>query len=159
MLPTSPHGWRRTVKHRTLARFIAEGVEGIGVTLIVMATWPLSRRWLSNWGSLPGECDRVSPGDKFVSRDHTTYTRGIDIAVSGVAVWPWLVQFGLGRAGCYSYELLERVIGIPVRNAESIISDLQRLVVGDEILLHPKAPGIPVAALKEGKYIYYAAND
>jgi hypothetical protein len=143
------------MKYRTIARFIAEGVEGIGVTLIVMSTWPLSRRWLRNWGAHPGERDRVWPGDKFVSRDHTAYTRAIDVAVSGDAVWPWLVQFGLGRAGFYSYELLERVLGIPVRNVESIMSDLPRLSVGDEILLHPKAPGIPVAALKEGRYICF----
>lgn len=125
------------------------------MTLIVMSTWPLSGRWLRNWGSLSGERDRVWPGDRFVSRKRKTYTRGIDVAASGDAVWPWLVQFGLGRAGFYSYELLERLIGIPVRNVESIVNDLQHLSVGDKILLHPKAPGIPVAALKEAKYICF----
>lgn len=33
------------------------------------------------------------------------------------------------------------------RAAESIVPDLQSLSVGDEVPMHPKAPGIPVAAL------------
>ena len=35
------------------------------------------------------------------------------------------MQFGLGRAGFYSYELLERVTGIPVRNVESVMPTMQ----------------------------------
>ena len=145
------------MQYRTRARFIGEALEGIGLTLIVMSTWPVSRRWLRDWGSLPAERNRVWPGDTLVPQDHTTYTRGIDIAVTGDAVWPWLAQFGLGRAGFYSYELLERAVGIPVRNVESIIDDLPRLKVGDQILLHPQAPGIPVARLKEGHHICFGS--
>jgi hypothetical protein len=68
-----------------------------------------------------------------------------------------LIQFGLGRAGFYSYELLERVVGIPVRNVESIVTDFQNLAVGDEIRLHPKVPGIPVAALAGERHLCFGA--
>jgi hypothetical protein len=138
------------MRHRSRVRFILEGIEGVGVTLAVLLTWPVSKRWLRNWGSLPEERERAWPGDEFVLPNHSTYTRAIDVTVPAPEVWPWLVQFGLGRAGFYSYELLERVVGIPVRNVESVVTGLQSLSVGDEVLLHPKAPGIPVAAWKRG---------
>ena len=143
------------MRHRSFVRFAAEGFEGLVVTLAVLVTWPVSKRWLQNWGSRPEERSRAWPGDDFVSVDHTTYTRAVTIAASPSEVWPWLVQFGLGRAGFYSYELLERLVGIPVKNVESIVPVYQDLSVGDEVLLHPKAPGIPVGALKRGSHICF----
>ena len=143
------------MKYRSLNRFIVEGLEGVSVALAVLVSWPVSRRWLQNWGSFPKEVRRAWPGDAFVLPDHTTYTRAVTIHTSVSNVWPWLVQFGLGRAGFYSYELLERLVGIPVKNVESIIPDCQDLAVGDKVLLHPKAPGIPVAALKRDSHICF----
>ncbi len=145
--------------YRSPLRFMLESIEGIGVSLAVLVTWPISRRWLRNWGSLAEERERTWPGDGLVGPNHHTSTRAIDIAASCSEVWPWLMQFGLGRAGFYSYELFERVVGIPVRNVESIIPTLQRLSVGDEILLHPKAPGIPVAALETARHICFGERD
>lgn len=129
------------------------------MSLAVLATWPVSKRRLMNWGSFPDERERVWPGDEFVRPHHTAYTRAIEVAASYTEVWPWLIQFGLGRAGFYSYELLERMVGIPVRNIESIVPDLQDLSVGDEILLHPKAPGIRIVALEVGKHICFGVSD
>ena len=143
------------MKHRSTARFVAEGVEGFLVSAIVLLTWPLSKRWLRDWGSTLAERERVWPGDELVSPTHATFTRGVDVGASSEAVWSWLVQFGLGRGGFHSYELLERLVGIPVRNVESIVPEYQDLAVGDVILLHPKAPGIPVAALKQGRHVCF----
>lgn len=72
----------------------------------VLCTWPLSRRWLKHWGSHLQEREQTWPGDHFVSPNHETYTRAIDIRAPAEVVWRWIVQFGLGRAGFYSYELL-----------------------------------------------------
>jgi len=94
-----------------------------------------------------------------VTSAHQTYTRAIDISAPGSDVWQWVVQFGLGRAGFYSYELFERIVGIPVKNVESVVPELQSLTVGDEIRLHPKAPGIPVGLLEPGAHICYGALD
>lgn len=143
------------IERSSKVRLILEGVEGVVVALSVLLTWPLSRRWLRNWGSSPAERRRVWPGDRFVMPVHRTYTRAISIAAPSEAVWPWLIQFGLGRGGFYSYELLERLAGIPVCNVDSIVPDFQDLAVGDEIRLHPKAPGIPVAALEAGKHLCF----
>ena len=81
-------------------------------------------------------------------------TRAITIAADPRSVWQRVVQFGLGRAGFYSYELLERLGGIAVENVESVEPSWQSLAVGDEILLHPKA-GVRVSRLATGRSICF----
>lgn len=146
------------MRHRSFVRFVLEGVEGLFVTVCVLISWPLSGRWLADWGSSPEERSADRPGDALVDRPHRILTRAITVSAPRERVWPWLVQLGLGRAGFYSYELLERLVGIPVKNVESVVPEFQNLAVGDEILLHPKAPGIPVALLDPGRALCFAAT-
>ena len=47
------------------------------------------------------------PGDDIVPVSHFTATRAITIAAPPEAVWPWLMQVGVGHAGFYSYDLLD----------------------------------------------------
>jgi hypothetical protein len=136
------------MRYRSFWRFVAEGIEGLVLAFGVVVTWPLSRRWLADWGASPAERGAPRSGDALVAPGHRTLTRAITIAAPAERVWPWLVQFGLGRAGFYSYELLERLVGIPVKNVESVVPGFQSLLPGDEIRLHPKAPGIPVALVE-----------
>lgn len=89
----------------------------------------------------------------------TTFTRAIDIDTSTKTVWKWVEQIGLGRGGFYSYELLEHLAGIPVKNVECILPSCQSVKIGTEIKLDPKAPGIPVGALSEGRYICFGQLD
>lgn len=145
--------------HRSALRFALETAEGLVLLPLVLLTWPGSRLWLQDWGSRPDERGRKWPGDELVTEINSTYTRAIDISAPGPEVWRWVVQFGLGRAGFYSYEMLERLVGIPVTNVESIVPKLQSLSVGDEIRLHPKAPGIPVGMLQPGAHVCYGALD
>jgi hypothetical protein len=81
----------------------------------------------------------------------------VTIAAAPERVWPWIVQFGLGlgRAGFYSYEFLERVVGIPVRNIESVLPQFQALTAGDEIRLHPNAPGVCVAEIHAQRHLCF----
>jgi hypothetical protein len=143
------------MKYRSFARFVLEGLEGVAVTLFVIPTWPVARRWLKDWGAADAERARTWPGDKLVSDLETTHTRAISVDAAPSKVWPWVVQFGLDRAGFYSYELFERMVGIPVRNVEEIVSDFQKIAVGDEVKLHPDAPGIPVGLLDPEKHICF----
>lgn len=146
------------VKYRRTSRALLEGVEGLGVLLPTLATWPVSKRWLRDWGSTSRERTRQWPGDSLVRSTPEVTTRAIDIDASADEVWPWLVQFGLGRAGFYSYELFERLVGIPVKNVESVEEALQHLSPGDEILLYPRAPGIPVASVEDGKQLCFGVD-
>ena len=59
-------------------------------------------------------------------------------------VWPWLAQIGQDRGGFYSYEWLENLAGCRMRNADRIHPEWQRREVGEEVMLHPLAPGMPV---------------
>lgn len=145
------------MRHRSRLRFVLEGIEGVIVLGSVLCTWPLSKRWLKHWGSHLQERERTWPGDHLVSPRHVTCTRAIDVGAPAETVWPWIVQFGLGRAGFYSYELLEHLVGIPVTNVESLEPSMQSLAVGDEIHLHPKAPGVPIARLQPGRHICFGA--
>ena len=136
------------MKHRSRWRFALEAIEGLALMPAAVWSWPLCKRWLDNWGATADERDGRWVGDALVpSADHT-HTRAISIAAPADTVWGLMIQFGLGKAGFYSYELLERLVGIPVTNVESIEPSLQGLEVGDEVMLHPKAPGIPVAYLR-----------
>ena len=126
---------------------------GVIILGCVLCTWPISKHWLKHWGSHPDEHGKVWPGDRFVSPNDKSYTRAIDIGASAGAVWQWVVQFGLERAGFYSYELLERLGGVPVTNLESIEPTMQSLAVGDEIRLHPNVPGIVVEDLLPERHI------
>ena len=143
------------MKRRSRLRFLQEAVEGSAVLLVATVTWPISRRWLRNWGSSEHERQGPWPGDALVSANLSPTTRAIEIGAPAKHVWPWLVQFGLDKAGFYSYELLERMIGIPVTNLESIEFFMQSINVGDEVRLHPKAPGIPVALIEPERHICF----
>ena len=141
--------------YRSRFRFICEGIEGLVLLPLIVLSWPLSKKWLANWGATPSECSRSWPGDTLTSSSVETFTRAIDIEVSAERVWPWVVQFGLDRAGFYSYEFFERLLGIPVRNVETILPAFGSLELGMEIKLHPNAPGIPVGDLLETRHICF----
>ena len=147
------------IRYRSTLRFLYEALEGLVLAPLVIVTWPVCQRWLSNWGSTPDERGRTWPGDAHVADPEVINTRAVAVAAPPEAIWPWIVQFGLGRAGFYSYELLERLVGIPVRNVESIVPDFQTLDVGDEVKLHPTAPGVPVAEVRASEYVCFGVSE
>lgn len=120
----------------------------------VLLTWPMTKRWLLNWGSTFAEREQRWPGDLSASSSENC-TRAIAIAAPASAVWPWITQIGLGRAGFYSYEILERLVGIPVKNVESIEPSIGPLAVGEEFRLHPSAPAVPIALIEFEEFICF----
>ncbi|GAB4243576.1 MAG: hypothetical protein Kow00129_02780 [Thermoleophilia bacterium] len=67
-------------------------------------------------------------GDEIVSRPSFDATRAITIEAPPERVWPWIVQMGYGRAGFYSYDLLDNA---GRQSAETIIEEFQSPRVGD----------------------------
>jgi hypothetical protein len=73
------------------------------------------------------------PGDELVADAATVSTRAVTIEAPVARVWPWLVQFGQGRGGLYSYDRAERLVGVDVTNTDRILPEHQRIAVGDLI--------------------------
>lgn len=90
---------------------------------------------LRNWGSTPDEIASALPGDEFCPGARIVATRSISLAAPPDDVFPWLRQMGFGRAGWYSYDLLDN---LGRRSARSIIDEWQGVSAGDSI------PGGPV---------------
>jgi hypothetical protein len=105
----------------------------------------LVRPWQLTWGATPQEVARPLPGDHLVPRPMFDATRAITINAPPDAVWPWLVQAGLTRAGWYSYDLLDN---LGRRSAQRIIPELQHLAPGDIVPMSPDGKqGIGVYSL------------
>jgi hypothetical protein len=65
-------------------------------------------------------------------------------------VWPWIAQIGQGRAGFYSFQLLENLLGCAIENAEAVHAEWQQVVAGDAVKLHAKAPPLKIALVEPG---------
>jgi hypothetical protein len=108
---------------------------GAGVAYAVLV-----RPRLLTWGATRAESAGGLAGDDLVRARWQT-TRAVPIAAPAADVWPWLVQMGFGRAGWYSYDWAERVIGIgdfaEGNSARSVLPQFQSLAVGDPVPLGP----------------------
>lgn len=101
------------------------------------AGWAAARaagQWRQTWGVDPEEAGRPLPGDELVPDAAAIETRGITIEAPPDAVWPWLVQMGYGRAGWYSYDVLD----MNQPSATKILPEHQRLAEREIV---PSFPG------------------
>ena len=137
---------------------IAEGIGGAAVMVAAFLT-PFMRKERSHWGVDADVAARVFPGDAMIAAPRWSWTHGVEIDASPTEVWPWIAQLGANRAGFYSYQWLENVMGCDLQNAETIHSDWA-IKQGDALVLHPKMPPLPVVALEEGHFfVVHAAAD
>jgi hypothetical protein len=89
--------------------------------------------WWRSWGVVPNDVARPLPGDEIIPDAATSDTRSVTIAAPPETVWPWLVQMGYGRAGWYSYDMVD----MSGTSADRIDPALQDLKVGDVMPTHP----------------------
>jgi hypothetical protein len=104
-----------------------------------LVLYPLLRGWRRRWGTTTEERRLRLPGDELVPAPQWGYDHAVSIGASRSVVWRWLVQLGQGRGGFYSYEGLENLVGCGIRNVFEIRPELQRLHVGDRIVLHGRS--------------------
>ena len=83
----------------------------------------------------PAECRRPMAADSLIPTPLATFTRAVTIGAPPQRVWPWLAQMGSGRAGWYSYDLIDND-GAP--SSRSILPEHQRVAVDD---VFPALPG------------------
>ena len=101
-----------------------------GPLLLAAFAWLTLRTRAINWGTIPEDITRPLPGDELIPDSPRNSTMAIAIRAHASEVWPWLVQMGYGRAGFYSYDLLDNR-GQP--SAEEINPEWQQIAVGDRI--------------------------
>ncbi|MGZ4681268.1 MAG: SRPBCC family protein [Acidimicrobiales bacterium] len=133
----------------------------VGVAAVVATlARAVTRARMARWGATVVEADQRLPGDELIGDPASTTTRAVTIHAPAAEVWRWLVQIGTGRGGWYTYDWLERLAGVPVRNTDEVRDEWQHLEVGDRVCLAP--PGwmgtpngmeLPVAELIEGASI------
>ena len=86
------------------------------------------RRWHLTWGATQEEVKAAMPGDELLPVARFEATRAITLDAPPEKVWPWLVQVGFGRAGFYSYDLLDN-LGRP--SATTLLPQWQHPWPGD----------------------------
>jgi hypothetical protein len=117
---------------------ILVGLIILGVILVVLLT-----PWMDRWGASQEEIAATYPGDELVASPASFVNRAITIDARPEHIYPWLVQLGAGKGGFYTYTSLEKLIGCPLVNADSIHDEWQNLQVGDEVKMCPKDPAPP----------------
>ncbi len=116
-------------------------------------------RAMLDWGSKADEASRPLPGDDLVPVADLVATRAISIGATPAQVWPWLVQLGVGRAGAYSYDWLDRLFGLDVRSSRRIVPELQGLAVGDVIPVANDGTGLRVRILERERVLGTLTDD
>lgn len=110
--------------------------------IVLMVVSPLMRRRHLRWGATSAEVSASMPGDELLPGAQFVATRAITIDAPPGDVWPWIPQVGFGRAGFYSYDLLDN-LGRP--SARTVLEEWQRMEPGD--MVAPMAePATPATA-------------
>lgn len=89
------------------------------------------RPWHLSWGTRREELTEPLPGDDVKPDAKVQTTHAITIDAPAAEIWKWLVQIGQGRGGFYSYDWLENLFGLDIKNAEEIVPAWQDLKIGD----------------------------
>jgi hypothetical protein len=114
-----------------LGKRLAEGLLIAGGAATVY--FAFLRDWHLHWGATAEEALGAVEGDDLMPDPDIVATRVVEIDAPPSAIWPWLVQMGPGRGGAYTYDWIERRLGIDIHNSDRVIPEFQDLKVGDEI--------------------------
>ena len=129
---------------------------GLGLVLLVLilgylAIYPLHLRW----GATAEEVSRAMPRDLNGMR----WTRAITVAATPEQIWPWLIQWGQGRGGWYSYDWLENLLGMDIHTADRILPEHQNPAVGDPICMAANACTSFVSVIEPNQYFGWQSSD
>jgi hypothetical protein len=137
---------------------IAGGIALIGGAALVVDRLALRPRY-TNWGATDEEIERAMPGDDMIANPAMASTYAITVEARPEDIWPWLMQIGYKRGGFYSYEWIERSLGVPMENVDRILPEYQELRPGDMIPLGPEGPHIPVVAVAPNRSLLLGGYD
>jgi hypothetical protein len=81
------------------------------------------------------ERHRKMYADDLIPEPMASITHGITINAPAAGVWPWIVQMGAGRAGWYSWDIIDNG---GVRSSRAILPEFQKVEIGH---IFPAIPG------------------
>lgn len=140
------------LKRATTKRFFT----GLGIMLLVVILgYLLIRPWHLRWGAKTEEVKQAMPGDL----EHIGWTRAITIDAPPEQIWPWLVQWGQGRGGWYSYDWLENLFGFDIHTADRILPEYQDLAEGDPICMSKDFCPSHVTLIVPNRWLSWQAED
>ncbi len=84
---------------------LAAGAIAAGVVAYLL--W---RPRMLRWGATAEEAGEALPGDDRTPHPRMQSTRAVTINAPPERVWPWLMQMGIGRAGFYTHDWVERLL-------------------------------------------------
>jgi len=125
----------------------------IVLAVLAVAYFAWIRPWQLRWGATDEEVRRAMPGDGVVIKPSFDATRAATIHAPPQAIYPWIVQMGMTRAGWYSYDLLDN-LGRP--SATRLLPELQQIYAGQIIPMSPDGKyGVYVKEFKENEWILW----
>ena len=126
----------------------------VALAATTIAHVKLVRPWVLNWGATKEEAERPMPGDEILPDAALQTTRIVTINAPPDYIWPWLVQMGpRPRAGAYTYDWIERLLGIDIQNTDRILPEHQHLEVGEFLALNKKGNGIMVRDVQPERFL------
>jgi len=107
-----------------------------------------------NWGATEEEAKRPMPGDEILPEAALQATRVITINAPPERIWPWLVQMGpRPRAGAYTYDWIERLLGIDIENTDRILPEFQHLEAAEFLGINEKGNGLLVRDVQPERFL------
>lgn len=121
-------------------------LESIGAAVeigILLPLSPLLRMFYNRAATTHAEQAQGYPFDKLVPNPRQMYTRAITIDAPPAIVWGYLTQIGQERAGMYSYDVLENLVGCDMHTVDHRVPEWQSVNVGDAVRFGPAEKGYP----------------
>ncbi len=140
------------MKPKKLQRTLA----GLGIVLVVLVLGYLVIRPVHlRWGASDADLLRPMPG----ALSGSSWTRAILIEATPEQIWPWLVQFGQGRGGWYSYDWLENLLGFDIHTADRLLPEYQNPQIGTPICMSGSFCPSAVYVLEPYQWFGWQATD
>ncbi len=129
---------------------------GMGIVLLALVLGYMAvRPFHLRWGATEEEISMSMPG----TLNGRSWTRAVTIDASPSAIWPWLVQWGQGRGGWYSYDWLENILGFNIHTADRILPEYQNPSVGEPICMAENACTSFISVIEPEEWFGWQASD
>ncbi len=130
----------------------------LAATVVGYLVW---RPRMLRWGVTAEEASESLPGADHTAHPRVQSTRAVTIDAPPERVWPWLMQMGIGRAGFYTHDWVERLLFharyVDGRHsATRIHPELPPLKVGDSV---PMGAGVFAPVFEVEPYRHLVAQE